>query len=171
MQYSSINGNGFGGYGETVLGTEGTLLLETEKDVMLYKGSDLKSKARVVDDPKTENPVLKADNRGRSRVGRHRTVGHASPAERGYTAEIEHWAWCIRNGDAADPEGPQPRCHPKVAMGDAVIALTTNICRAYGRTHGLRSRLVRFPQRRYAGRNQAGHFAVQVGCVKRTVVC
>ena len=25
MQYASINGNGFGGYGETVFGTEGTL--------------------------------------------------------------------------------------------------------------------------------------------------
>ena len=36
-QYSSINGNGFGGYGEMVIGTKGTLILETEKEVMLYK--------------------------------------------------------------------------------------------------------------------------------------
>ena len=37
VQYASINGNGFGGYGETVFGTEGTLVLETEKDAMLFK--------------------------------------------------------------------------------------------------------------------------------------
>ena len=31
VTYSSINGNGFGGYGETVLGTAGTLLLERNR--------------------------------------------------------------------------------------------------------------------------------------------
>ena len=41
---------------------------------------------------------------------------------RGYTEEIEHWAWCIRH---PAPEH-QPRCKPEVALGDAVIALTTN---------------------------------------------
>lgn len=47
-------------------------------------------------------------------------------ADRGYQQQIEHWAWCIRkNPDASDPE-VQPHCHPKVAMGDAIIALTTN---------------------------------------------
>ena len=41
---------------------------------------------------------------------------------RGYTEELEHFAWCIRNPD----KNHVPRCHPKVAMGDAIIALTTN---------------------------------------------
>ena len=45
------------------------------------------------------------------------------PVSRGYTEEIEHWAWCIRN---PDPEN-QPRCRPEVALGDAVIALTCNV--------------------------------------------
>src|SRR5262249_34366883 len=44
------------------------------------------------------------------------------PVSRGYTEELEHWAWCIRNPDPKN----QPRCHPKVAMGDAVIAWRTN---------------------------------------------
>lgn len=131
VQYSSINGNGFGGYGETVLGSEGTLLLETEKDVLLYKGSDLKSKARVVEDKETKKPVLKAEAAGDPESAAIGQLG-ILPNERGYTAEIEHWAWCIRNGDAADPQGPKPRCHPKVAMGDAVIALTTNIAAREG---------------------------------------
>ena len=40
VTYSSINGNGFGGYGEVVMGTKGTLVLEREQEVMLYKDSD-----------------------------------------------------------------------------------------------------------------------------------
>jgi predicted dehydrogenase len=39
VAYSSINGNGFGGYGETVMGTKGTLILEREQEVMLYSNS------------------------------------------------------------------------------------------------------------------------------------
>src|SRR5262249_51240277 len=46
------------------------------------------------------------------------------PVSRGYTEEMEHWAWCIRNFDF---EHNQPKCQPKVAMADAIIALTTNI--------------------------------------------
>ena len=55
------------------------------------------------------------------------TLG-ALPAERGYTEELEHWAWCIRN---RAPEN-LPHCHPKVALGDAVIALTTNMAARQG---------------------------------------
>ena len=36
VQYSSINGNGFGGYGEIVYGTKGTLILEREQEMMLF---------------------------------------------------------------------------------------------------------------------------------------
>ena len=39
VTYSSINGNGYGGYGEVVFGTDGTLILEQEQDAMLFKGS------------------------------------------------------------------------------------------------------------------------------------
>jgi hypothetical protein len=41
---------------------------------------------------------------------------------------LEHWAWCIRN---PAPEN-KPHCGPKVAMGDAVIALTTNMAARQG---------------------------------------
>ncbi len=51
---------------------------------------------------------------------------------RGYTEQLEHWAWCIRrNPRLSDPE-IRPKCHPKVALGDAVIALTTNIAAKKG---------------------------------------
>ena len=45
----------------------------------------------------------------------------AGPISRGYTEELEHWAWCIKN---PAPEH-KPRCGPEVALADAVIALVT----------------------------------------------
>ena len=130
VQYASINGNGFGGYGETVLGTEGTLLLETEKEAMLFKTHETTSKTKVVAAKgrgKKGAAVLQVDESGDPESAAIGTLGDL-PAERGYTEELEHWAWCIRN---RAPEN-QPRCHPKVALGDAVIALTTNMAARQG---------------------------------------
>lgn len=120
VTYSSINGNGFGGYGEIVFGTEGTLILEQEQDAMLFKGSST-----------TTNIEVKQAG-GKAAMDTYETGGGAAvaqaaagggPKSRGYREEIEHWAWCIRN---PAPEN-KPRCKPEVALGDAVIALTTNI--------------------------------------------
>ena len=119
VSYSSINGNGFGGYGEVVLGTEGTLILEKEKEVLLYKGSNPNAKIEVKEGK--DGPAMDS----------YETGGGAALAEvatpknvsRGYREEIEHWAWCIRN---PSPEN-QPKCKPSVALADAVIALTSNI--------------------------------------------
>lgn len=125
VQYASINGNGYGGYGETVLGTEGTLQLMTEKEAMLWRTAAISSKTRVVYGRKAGKPVLQLADEGDPESA---AIGQMAmkDADRGYQQQIEHWAWCIRkNPDVADPE-VQPRCHPKVAMGDAVIALTTN---------------------------------------------
>ena len=78
------------------------------------------------------------------------------PAERGYTEELEHWAWCIRN---RAPEN-LPHCHPKVALGDAVIALTANMAARQGRADRVQEGVVRHRQRRDAGRRQAGYHTV-----------
>jgi predicted dehydrogenase len=124
VTYSSINGNGFGGYGETILGTKGTLILEREQEVMLFKDSSTKTSVTVKQDKKDAGPTLDTTHSG---GGEAAAVGkkalEAGPISRGYTEEIEHWAWCIRNPDPKNV----PRCHPKIALGDAVIALTTNI--------------------------------------------
>jgi len=37
VTYSSINGNGYGGYGEVVMGTKATMVLDREKEVMGYR--------------------------------------------------------------------------------------------------------------------------------------
>ena len=118
--YSSIDGNGFGGYGETVFGTKGTLLLEKEQETMLFKDADTESKVGV--SKGKGGPVLDTQASG---VQSAAAIGALATqnVSKGYTEELEHWAWCIRN---PSPEN-QPRCRAEVAMADAVIALTTNM--------------------------------------------
>lgn len=122
VQYASINGNGFGGYGEMVFGTKGTLILKREQEMLIAGGSEATSNIKVSD---AAGPTLDTQASGGPT-----TAESAGPAKvsRGYTEELEHWAWCIRN---PSPDN-QPRCKPEVALGDAVIALTTNIAARNG---------------------------------------
>ncbi|MFM8735587.1 MAG: Gfo/Idh/MocA family protein [Pirellulales bacterium] len=124
VTYSSINGNGFGGYGEVVLGTKGTLVLEQERDVMLYKDSSKDTRVTVAK-AKDGSPTLDTTETGGGPVAAGKAGAEAAPS-RGYTEEMEHWAWCIRN---PSPEN-QPRCKPEVAIADAVIALVSNVALA-----------------------------------------
>ncbi|GAB5404545.1 MAG: Gfo/Idh/MocA family oxidoreductase [Aureliella sp.] len=121
VTYSTINGNGFGGYGEVVMGTKGTLVLEREKEIMLYKDSNTTTKVDV----KEDNGSYSLDTQASGSYAAASTSKAATGPDvsRGYTEEIEHWAYCIRN---PDPEN-KPRCYPEVAMADAVIALSTNV--------------------------------------------
>ncbi|MGL6227467.1 MAG: Gfo/Idh/MocA family oxidoreductase [Thermoguttaceae bacterium] len=128
VQYSTINGNGFGGYGEIVFGTDGTMILEKEADLQLMQSESankiaLKSEAGPTLDTQSSGPAQKA-------VG----GGPKADVSRGYKEELEHWAWCIRvNPNNAD-KSLQPRCYPKVALCDAVIALGTNIAADSGKS-------------------------------------
>ena len=119
VTYSSINGNGFGGYGEVVMGTKGTLVLDKEKEMMLYKGSSTTTKVGVKED--AGGPTL--DTQASGEAAPVAQAAQTGPVSRGYTEEIEHWAYCISH---PSPEN-QPRCDPHVALSDAVIALTTNV--------------------------------------------
>ena len=121
VTYSSINGNGFGGYGEVVLGTKGTLVLEREKDVMLYKRSETQTKISVKEGK--DGAAMDTYETGGGAAAAVATAATPGEVSRGYREEIEHWAYCIRN---PAPEN-QVKCTPKVAMADAIIALTSNI--------------------------------------------
>jgi predicted dehydrogenase len=125
VSYSSINGNGFGGYGEVVMGTKGTLILEREQEVMLYRTSDKSSRINVKDDKGGPAMDTQASG-GPSAAAAVAVAAESGPVSRGYTEELEHWAWLVRNHDARDPQS-QPRCKPEVAMGDGIIALTANV--------------------------------------------
>jgi len=120
VTYSSIMGNGWGGYGETVMGSKGTLLLEREQEVLLFKNSDTSTKVGVKEDK--AGPTLDTQASGKGPSLAKAALDTGGPVSRGYTEEIEHWAWCIRN-NAPD----QPRCRAEIALGDAVIALACNV--------------------------------------------
>ena len=121
VTYSSINGNGYGGYGEVVMGTKGTLVLEKEQEVMLYAKSDTSAAAGVK--AAGAGYALDTQASGGASSPVSKAAATSGPVSRGYTEEIEHWAYCIRNNS---PEN-KPRCYPKVAMADAIISLTTNV--------------------------------------------
>jgi len=119
VTYASINGNGFGGYGEVVLGTRGTLVLDREKEAMLFAANSTSTSVKVKEDK--GGPTMDTQASGEAPAAAKAQAAEG-PISRGYTEEIEHWAWCIRNPDPANI----PRCNPEVSLGDAVIALTAN---------------------------------------------
>jgi predicted dehydrogenase len=125
VSYSSINGNGWGGYGEIVMGTTGTIVLDRETDYELYSTG---GPSTFVDVTKAKDGSLVLDTTASAPPSA--AVGEralAVPPSKGYAEEIEHWAYCIENNPDAKNPDVQPRCKPEVAMADAIIALTTNI--------------------------------------------
>ena len=137
VAYSTINGNGFGGYGETVFGTKGTLLIETEKEGLLYRTSAVNDKTRVAKSASGEPDIVIDDAGDKLSAAIGYQGVYATDVSRGYCEEIEHWAYCIRknpeaNADMTDDaaEGKPKlltRCRGEVAIWDAIIALATNI--------------------------------------------
>lgn len=118
VTYSSINGNGYGGYGEVVMGTKGTLVLEREKDVLLYSKSSTSAKAGVKASKDGNAGTIDTSASG-DPAPAQAAASAAGPVSRGYREEIEHWAYCISQGDYDN----QPRCNGHVGLADAVIAL------------------------------------------------
>ena len=142
VTYSSISTNAFEPYGECVKGSRASMIVESEQTVLLYpeKGAvskstsvsvtDAKKPATVVDASATSGPAeRKAVETGSAAAG--------SPVSRGYREEMEDFAYCIKmweQGATEDKDRPKdakgrpiPRCHGRVAMADAIIALTANL--------------------------------------------
>jgi predicted dehydrogenase len=142
VTYSSISSNAFEPYGEAVKGNRATMIVEGEQMVMLYPEkagasratsvsvTDAKKPATVVDASATQGPAeRKATEAGEKASG--------SPISRGYREEMEDFAYCIKMWEQnatedkdrpKDAKGrPIPRCHGRVAMADAIIALTSNL--------------------------------------------
>ncbi len=142
VTYSSINTNGFDPYGETVMGTRGTMIVEKEEEILLYKEPDRNAKkgstparstAITVEKPGGGKPTIEASPSaaGPTAAASYGTIATDAPS-RGYREELEHFAYCIRNGDPKDYHGTsddklRPRCRGEVALADAVIALTSNL--------------------------------------------
>jgi predicted dehydrogenase len=140
VTYSSLNTNTFEPYGECVMGSHGTLLVTEEKDIMLFP--ERNPNVKLSDKP--TNVTVAAAGAGKAAVESSGSTGalpalvpgtsaSAPPVSRGYTEEMEHFAYCVRmHQKAKDNREEQekwrltPRCHGKVAMADAIIALTSN---------------------------------------------
>jgi predicted dehydrogenase len=133
--YSSISTNGFESYGECVMGTKGTLVVQNESEVMLYPPAFTgRSTALTVTTQPSGAPALDSWGSGPAPASAAAAAGRpGAPTvySRGYREEMEHMAYCIRmrdEGMAADREDLKPRCHGRAAMADAIIALAANRC-------------------------------------------
>jgi predicted dehydrogenase len=133
VTYSSISTNDFEQYGECVMGSKGTLVVEKEESVMLW-GAAGRSTAVTVNTPSAGAPALDTSastdapaERRAADLGQS-SLGPAAPSK-GYREEMEHFAFCIRmrdQGMSRDREDLKPRCDGQAAMEDAIIALTAN---------------------------------------------
>ena len=148
VTYSSISTNKFEPYGELVYGSRGTLFMKTEKEAMLWKED---GRGSTGGGPDQRLWVVSGNASGRGPVleAYETTSGAAKAASggtdwavnvsRGYTEEMEHFCYAIRNhGPTYWPNGqPRPpkegglRCNGVVAMADAIMALTANLAMAH----------------------------------------
>lgn len=150
VTYSSLNTNSFEAYGECVMGSRGTMVVEQEQSVFLYTeknpnkkmGEGRATEVAVTTGP-AGKPALEASSTwGPGGGGGAVAAGTAGgptaaggPVSRGYTEEMEDFAYCIRQWDEKlgyEKDGAGkfrqrlPRCHGEVAMADAIIALSAN---------------------------------------------
>ena len=142
VTYSSINTNAFETYGEELMGTRGTMIVEGEKEILLYKEIDrntwkpgdgnAKTTSVTVETKAGGKPSVEASPSaaGPSAAATYGALATADPS-RGYREELEHFAYCIRHANTSNvhdvPDKDKPRCRGEVALADAVIALTSNI--------------------------------------------
>ncbi len=148
VTYSSISTNGFEQYGEYLMGTRGSMVVEAEQRVMLYTEKDPTVKAAGTNRTMTANvSTLPKDAAAAEAMSTWGGVAAATPGggptagapsgpiSRGYREEMEDFAYCIRLwnnelGYEKDEKGAYkqrlPRCHGEVAMADAIIALSSN---------------------------------------------
>lgn len=131
VTYSSINTNGFENYGECVMGSRGTMIVDMEQQVLLYPEAGVTSRAAnwTVTTGGGGKPAVETSSSTSAAAALATAKGAVSaPVSRGYREEMEDFAYCIRMwNDANKSDRRLPRCHGKVAMGDAIIALTSNL--------------------------------------------
>ncbi|MFL5243740.1 MAG: Gfo/Idh/MocA family protein [Gemmataceae bacterium] len=140
VTYSSVSTNSFEAYGECVMGSRATMIVEKEESALLFpernpNGAAAKAATSVTvsagggGKPAVESSsstgqvdVANAQAKGADSLGK-------GPISRGYREEMEHFAYCIKmwNEGKSKEDRPLPRCHGRVAMADAIIALTSNL--------------------------------------------
>jgi predicted dehydrogenase len=144
VTYSSVSTNSFEQYGEHLMGTRGSMIVEAEQRVMLFtekdptKPGNQRSMEVSVTTKKPDEAAAAASSTwggpSASVSAPQASATTAGPVSRGYREEMEDFAYCVRMWDAKrgyekkDGKYVQrlPRCHGEVAMADAIIALAAN---------------------------------------------
>lgn len=132
VTYSSINTNQFEPYGECVMGSRGTMVVEGEQSIQLYgTGGRLTSVSveagasgrAALSSGGSEIPGGKPSTSGAAGV----VGGGWGAVSRGYREEIEHFAYCVRMAkEGMSTDRPRVRCDGPAAMVDAIMALVAN---------------------------------------------
>lgn len=132
VTYSSISTNAFEPYGECIMGSKGTMIVEMEQNAYLFGGAG-RSTAVSVTQQAGGKPALDSGPSGAPETARVAEAGQASlghgPVSRGYREEMEHLAYLVKmrsEGMSRDREDLKPRCDGQRAMEDAIVALTAN---------------------------------------------
>ena len=153
VTYSSISTNSFEKYGECLKGSRGTMIVEEEREVYLFKEPE---PGKAASGGRDTSVTVTAAGGGKAALEASSTWGGAASAGvvkaagaspkwdtpvRGYRTEMEHFAFCVRELGKTDPvyekdaDGEyvrmkakrMPKCHGEVAMADAILALTANM--------------------------------------------
>lgn len=142
VTYSSINTNASEPYGEYVYGSRGTLIMLEEQESLLSKEGMGFSTRVTVEEGKDGKSIVETSNSvGPSAQVSITANSDKSKVSRGYTEEMEHFCYAIRNLDQfIDGEGKMTppkegdertkgglRCPGIQGMADAIMALTANI--------------------------------------------
>src|SRR5205814_1979947 len=106
VTYSSINTNGFEPYGECVMGSKGTMVVDREQSIMLYPEAGARAtNVGVTTAPGGGKPALDTSGStgGPSAAldAGQKALG-AGTVSRGYREEMEDFAYCIRMWDQMD---------------------------------------------------------------------
>jgi predicted dehydrogenase len=136
VTYSSISTNSFEPYGECVMGSQGTLIVEMEQNAYLFAEPNPNKKsagppratAASVTTTSDKKPAMDAGATWGGPAQAANKVGTTAAVSRGYREEMEDFAYCVKLWSDADKANRRmPRCQGRVAMADAIIALTSNI--------------------------------------------
>ncbi|MCI0684263.1 MAG: Gfo/Idh/MocA family oxidoreductase [Gemmataceae bacterium] len=158
VTYSSIN-TSVEPYGECLMGTRGTMVIEEEGRAMLFPqvppGGAAPATTLSVSKAGGGQPVADSSSTAGGAVYEQKGKDSlAAPPSRGYREEMEDFAYCVRMWETGEKEDtnrpkdekgrPLPRCHGTVAMADAVIALTANLAMRGRKANGHRPERIDF---------------------------
>ena len=136
VTYSSISTNSFEPYGELVYGTHGTLIMQQELETMLFKeGSGYSTRLTVEERKDGKSVPATSGSGGPASQGSITANSAGHKVSRGYTEEMEHFCYAIKNldkfidgeGNMTPPKDGGLRCPGTQGMADAIMALTANI--------------------------------------------